>query len=275
MSVRPNHSEAYRPNSDSILTKEGIEANLQNPDIFQIDVRKSVTSTNTILREAAVSGLPQGYVIAAETQTAGKGRQGRSFYSPPGHGVYFSVLLRFVETSANASLITCAAAVAAAQAIEDIFDKKVGIKWVNDLFLDGKKVCGILTEANINMEDGTVESAVLGIGINVTKPPKGYPKEIENVATSLIDHHTNDNPRCRLIAKTLDYFWEYYLNLSALEFLEQYRSRSILIGRDVYVMLPNEKKLANVITIDEKCRLVVRYETGEIAALDSGEVRVI
>ena len=275
MSVRPNHSEAYRPNSDDFLTKEDIESNLRNPDIFQVDVRKSVTSTNTVLKEEAEAGLPQGYVVAAETQTAGKGRQGRSFYSPPVHGVYFSVLLRFGEKSADASLITCAAAVAAARAIEDVFDKNVGIKWVNDLFLDEKKVCGILTEANINMEDGRVESAVLGIGINITKPPDGYPKEIETVATSLIDRHANDKPRCRLIAKTLDYFWEYYLNLSALEFLEQYRSRSILIGRDVYVMHPNEKKLANVITIDEKCRLVVRYETGEIAALNSGEVSVV
>ena len=258
-----------------VLTKEGIVAHLRNPDIFQIDVRKSVTSTNTVLKEASGTGLPQGYVIAAETQTAGKGRQGRSFYSPQGHGVYFSVLLKFGEKSAETALITCAAAVAAARAIEDVFEKKVGIKWVNDLFLNGKKVCGILTEANIDMKDGRVESAVLGIGINITKPPNGYPREIENIATSLIGSNAADNSYCRTIAKTLDYFWEYYLNLSALEFLEQYIHRSILIGKDVYVMFQSEKRLANVITIDDMCRLVVRYENGEVAALDSGEVRVL
>lgn len=259
---------------NDILTKEGIETHLRSPGIFQIDLRKSVTSTNTVLRDAARAGMPQGYVIAAETQTAGKGRQGRSFYSPQGHGVYFSVLLRFEEKSTEASLITCAAAVAAAQAIEDVFEKNVGIKWVNDLFLDGKKVCGILTEANINMKDGSIESAVLGIGINITKPPEGYPKEIEKIAASLTLENTRENARCRIIALTLDYFWEYYLNLSALEFLEQYISRSILIGRDVYVMFPNSQRLANVITIDNRCRLVVRYENGEVAVLDSSEVRV-
>ena len=242
---------------------------------FLIDVRKTVTSTNMELRDLAAKGAPEGYVLIAEEQTAGKGRQGRSFHSPAGHGAYFSLLLRPGHGMEDVSQITPAAAVAAARAIEDIFGVRVGIKWVNDLFISGKKVCGILTEAVFSAESGHIESAVLGIGINITKPEEGFPKDIESVAAALTDRRfIEDEERCRLVMATLDNFWGFYENLPARAFLAEYRARSILLGQDIFVLSDGGKRAARALEIDDDCGLLVQYETGETATLRSGEVSV-
>ena len=256
-----------------ILSDVGIAAHLKTENVFHIDVRKTVTSTNTVLRELAAKGAPEGYVVAAEEQTAGKGRLGRSFHSPPAHGVYFSLLLRPGRKSLDSALITSAAAVATARAIEEITGVSVGIKWVNDLFSGGKKVCGILTEATFDMESGLIESAVLGIGVNVTMPEEGYPDGIVDVVTALTDRESGkDSERCRLIAATLESFWEFYQDLSARKFLDEYRSRSILLGKDIHVLSHDGSRPARAIGIDDDCRLVVRYDNGDTAVLSTGEV---
>ena len=258
------------------LTAAGIEGNLRNSGVFRVEIRKTVTSTNTVLKELAAGGAPEGYVLAAEEQTAGKGRLGRGFFSPAGHGVYFSILLRPGPNTNEAALITSAAAVATARAIEGVMGVSVGVKWVNDLFIGGKKVCGILTEASFDMESGFMESAVLGIGVNVTKPEGGYPEGVGSVAAPLTDRHSGgEAERCRLIAATLDNFWEFYGDLSSRRFLDEYRERSIVLGRDIYVLKQDGKKRARALAIDDKCELIVRYENGETATLRSGEVSII
>ena len=269
-------NKGYRLDSTGdLLSAEGIRSYLKNPDIFLVDVRKSVTSTNTVLRELAEKNLPEGYVLVSEAQTAGKGRQGRAFFSPSGHGVYFSILLRPNLKSEEVALITPAAAVAAARAIEQISGICVGIKWVNDLFNRGKKVCGILTEASVNMEDGSVDSVILGIGINITEPENGYPEAIRGIAGALLGTGgATDNIRCKIIAAVLENFWRFYKNLSKLEFLNEYRTRSTVIGRDIFVISHGEKIAAHAVAIDEKCRLVVRYENGETEILSAGEISV-
>lgn len=267
-------SKGYRLESGGdILSAAEIVGYLRNSGIFNVEVRKSVTSTNTVMREAAAKGAPEGCVIVAEEQTAGKGRQGRAFHSPAGHGAYFSLLLRPRYAAGDAALITSAAAVAAARAIEDIYDVEVGIKWVNDLFVSGKKVCGILTEASLDMESGQLENAVLGIGINITSPKDGFPEGLRGIAASLTDAQSGkDSERCRIIAATLDNFWEFYANLSERAFLDEYRSRSIVVGNDIYILSGGERVPARALAIDDDCRLVVRYESGACAALNSGEV---
>ena len=262
--------------SSAALTVDGISAHLKAKDIFRIDVRKSVSSTNTLLRELAAGGAPEWYVVAAQEQTSGKGRMGRSFHSPAGHGAYFSLLLRPGLKSADAVLLTPAAAVAAALAIEEATGIRAGIKWVNDLVVDGKKVCGILTEATFDMESGYIESAVLGIGINVTRPQGGYPVEIAACAAPLLSASSDsEGVRCRLIAATLDYLRGFYLDLSARAFLSEYRARSVLLGRKINVMTSDGARPAKALEIDDDCRLVVRYENGETSALNSGEVSVM
>ena len=262
--------------SSDALTEAGIVAHIKNEGTFHVDVRRSATSTNTLLRELAAKGAPEGYVIAADEQTAGKGRLGRQFYSPAGCGAYFSLLLRPGPKASETALITPAAAVAVAQSIEEVTGMNAGIKWVNDLFMDEKKICGILTEASFDMESGLIDSAVLGIGINVTQPPGGYPEGIGGVAAPIMDGHIGrDGERCRLIAATLDNFWAFYRDLSARSFLDEYRARSILLGQDIFVLSHDGKRPARALEIDDDCRLIVQYENGEIAALSSGEVSTL
>ena len=261
--------------SGDILTVAGITKNLKTSGVFLVEVRETVNSTNTILRELAMKGMPEGFVLAADGQTAGKGRQGRRFYSPAGHGAYFSLLLRPGVGSGAAHLITAAAAVASAQAIEQVVGVNVGIKWVNDLLLDGKKVCGILTEAAYCMERGMIDSAVLGVGINITKPETGYPPEIEDVATALTDRRGGfEGERCRLIAAVLDNFWGFYKDLTSRKFLEEYRQRSVLTGKEILVLTDSIKVPARAIGIDDSCGLMVRYEDGRTAILSTGEVSI-
>ena len=269
-------SKGYRlDDSGDILSDDGISCRFRHSGVFRVDTRKSVTSTNTVLRDLASKGAPEGYVVAAEGQTEGKGRQGRSFQSPSGHGVYFSVLLRPSYSSADVALITPAAAVAAARAIRDVFGLQVGIKWVNDLMVSGRKVCGILTEASFDMESGMIDSAVLGIGINVTLPEHGFSEDLENIAASLTDRQAGkDDERCKLIAATLDYFWDFYEDLPSRSFLDEYRKPSVVTGRDIYVLSGGEKKPARALEINDDSGLVVRYENGETEVLRSGEVSV-
>jgi len=152
---------------------------------------------------------------------------------------------------------------------------RVGIKWVNDLYVEDKKVCGILTEATFGMECWVVETAVVGFGINITKPENGYPESLESIAAALTDRSAGENSeRCRLIAATLDNFWEFYQNLPARTFLNEYRSRSIILGKDIYVLSDGAQRSAYACAIDNECRLVVQYENGETATLGSGEVSV-
>lgn len=269
-------NKGYRvEGSGDMLSADGIYAFLKTKGIFSVQVKKSVTSTNTLLRGLAAEGAPEGYVLAAEEQTAGKGRLGRAFHSPAGHGIYFSVLLRPGSKTDVAPLITSAAAVAAARAVEEVLGVSVGIKWVNDLFVGEKKVCGILTEAAFDMESGLIESAVLGIGINITRPDEGFPGELRDVATSLTDRDVGmDSQRVRLIAAVLDNFWLFYQDLGKREFLDEYRARSIVLGRSVNVISYEGSKVARVIEIDDDCGLVVELADGEQTTLSSGDVSI-
>jgi len=269
-------NKGYRLSSsaDMLLAPE-IMRHIKTKDVFNVEVRDVVTSTNTVVRELASGGEHEGYVLVAGEQTAGKGRQGRVFYSPPRHGVYFSLLLRPGHKANDASLITSAAAVATAKAIEEVIGVSVGIKWVNDLFVGGKKVCGILTEAVFDMESGLVESAVLGIGINITRQESGFPEEIKDVAATLTDRvEGEDSERCRLIAKILDNFWSFYQNLVKREFLDEYRARSIILGKEINIISFDETRAATAIEIDNNCGLLVEYENGEKAVLSSGDISI-
>lgn len=262
--------------SNDILSRQSIEPFLQGmARELRLEVYKSVTSTNTVAKTMAMDGEPEGKVIIAEEQTKGKGRMGRSFYSPKGTGIYFSILLRPQMKAEEALFITTSAAVAVARAIEKISDCKAQIKWVNDIYCDGKKVCGILTEAGVDFESQGLEYAVLGIGINVAKPAGDFPEELQDKATSLFGDKPNQaETRSRLVAEVLNEFWECYRQGATKEYLTEYRERSFLIGQQVYVVNQEELGLARVIDIDEEARLVVQRQNGTLQALSSGEVSV-
>jgi BirA family biotin operon repressor/biotin-[acetyl-CoA-carboxylase] ligase len=233
---------------------------------------KSLTSTNDVLKTMAEDGAPEWTVVIAEEQTAGKGRMGRSFYSPGGTGIYLSILLRPKFPAQQALLITTAAAVAVARALEECGSSDVKIKWVNDVFSCGKKVSGILTEGSFDFETGLLNYAVLGIGINVATPEGGFPESISGVAGAAFSG--DDVMRSRIIAKVIDNFNYYYQNIIDKPHLDGYRSRSLLTGRQVTVPAQNGSRQAQVLEVDDDFRLVVRYDDGSVEELSSGEVSV-
>ncbi len=240
---------------------------------FTLDVRQSVTSTNTLAKEMAASGAKEGTVLIAREQTAGRGRMGRSFYSPDEGGIYFSLILRPKLSIEDSLLITTSAAVAVTKAIEEIAEVPATIKWVNDIFVHEKKVCGILTEASLNFESGGLEYAVLGIGININT--KTFPNEIKEVAGAIWEEKPNSSPiTSKLVAQILNNLAEYMISPTDKTYLEEYRKRSFLIGKPILVYKGKDVLSAKAIDIDDKARLIVEYEDQSREALLSGEVSV-
>lgn len=240
-------------------------------DKLTISVVPVVGSTNTELKALAEKGGAHGAVLIALEQTAGRGRLGRSFYSPKDTGLYMSILLRPDFSASEALNITACAAVAASIAIDAAAGVGTHIKWVNDIYLSGKKVCGILTEASIDFESGGLNYAVLGIGINLNT--SDFPEELKEIAASVSDDDTD--LRAYIAAEFLNRFFGYYGNLSEREFLSEYRNRSILTGKEITFVRGNETFDGIVTGIDDEMRLVVRLESGEETSFSSGEVQLV
>ena len=236
----------------------------------KVEVFDRVDSTNEVLKRKAAEGPVEGLVAAAMSQTKGKGRYSRGFYSPEGTGVYFSIYLKPSFSLELAGLITTAAAVAACQAIDALSGKKTRIKWVNDVYLDGKKIVGILTEASFNAESGELDYAVLGIGIDLYRPSEGYPPEAGE-AGAVFDS-VQEDIRNRMIAEVLNRFRPIYENLESRAFIGEYRERCFVPGREVLVIRGGKQTPALALEVDDHCRLKVRYEDGREEFLNSGEV---
>lgn len=255
------------------ISKEGICALLDCPSRFRIEIFDEIESTNTYVKQRAAAGESDGLVVISEGQSGGRGRLGRSFFSPIGSGIYMSVLLRPSCSVDNMSLITPAAAVAASHAIEAVSHNATQIKWVNDILMDGKKVCGILCEASLH--GGEIGSVVCGVGINVYRPKEGFPCEIEDIAASVFDEKSvSQGIRNAIIAEFLKRFTEYTDNLEEKSFLEYYRQRSAVVSQQIKIIKGAESTDATAVGIDDQCRLTVRYQSGEIGVIDSGEVSI-
>ncbi|NLK74880.1 MAG: biotin--[acetyl-CoA-carboxylase] ligase [Clostridiales bacterium] len=240
---------------------------------FIFDIRQSVTSTNTLAKEMASKGAKEGTVIIAREQTEGRGRMGRSFYSPANTGIYFSIILRPKLTIEDSLLITTSAAVAVADAIEEVSGSKTQIKWVNDIYVSDKKVCGILTEASLNFENGGLEYAVVGIGININTDI--FPDDIKTIAGSVFESKPKDIPITSiLLANIINNIASSMGSLTDKRYLDEYKRRSFLIGKPIVVFKGKDKLTAKAIDIDDKARLLVEYDDGSLEALQSGEVSV-
>ena len=235
----------------------------------RMEIHGQLDSTNNRAKALAATGAPHGYLVIAESQSGGKGRMGRSFFSPEHSGVYITYVLRPKMLADRAVMITSMAAVAVARAIEALADVDVKIKWVNDLYINGRKACGILCEASIDFESGGLEYAVLGIGINVTKME--FPPELRDIATSIENECGHAVSRSRLIAEISNQLETLYEQLETGEFMAESRSRSNVIGRDVTVIRGDERFEARALDIDDAGRLVIRTESG-VSHVSSGEI---
>lgn len=247
------------------LSAKTICEHLRSP-MYHITVESVLPSTNTALKEAALGGAPHGAVLIADCQTAGRGRLGRAFFSPSGSGIYMSVLLRpALPLTVAAGRITTLAALAVSRAIFRASGIETVIKWVNDLLIEGKKVCGILAEAVSIDEDNAV---ILGIGINVKNT--AFPAELAEIATSLEDHG-NPPDRNLLIAAILD-------ELASLDparpqdWMPEYKKKSAVLGNTVKLLpFGCESYEAVALDVTENGALIVERD-GEKLEIFSGEV---
>ena len=207
-----------------------------------------------------MQGAPHGTLICAREQASGRGRFGRAFYSPAESGVYMSLILRPQLPAERSVLLTSMTAVAVARAIERLADVEVKIKWVNDLFIGDRKVCGILCEAGMDFESGQLEYAVVGIGVNTARA--AFPAELAAVATSVGNACGSDVSNNRLIAEICNEMEALYPELASGEFMAESRARSNVVGRRVMVARGEERFTATALDIDEQGGLVVRTEAG-------------
>ena len=239
----------------------------------KVIVLDDIDSTNNYLKKLAEDGEKENTVVIAKHQSGGKGRMGRSFFSPKS-GLYMSILLRPNFSAEKSLFITTATAVAVSDAIDSLSDKSSSIKWVNDVFIDSKKVCGILTEASIDFETGGLSYAVVGLGVNLYHPADGFPEDIKNIAGTVFDSEISGDEKAKFAAEIINGFFNIYNNFENSDYMKKYKSKSFILGKKINVIKGDKKIPATAIDIDDEARLLVEYETGERESLFSGEVSI-
>ena len=257
--------------ASDVLTAEKIRSRLS----FKCNaiVKKSVDSTNDEVKALAAQGAPEWMVVIAVEQTKGRGRNQRSFFSPRGMGLYMSVLFRPTFSSSESLFVTTSAAVTVCEAIEKVSGKKAQIKWVNDVFLGEKKVCGILTEASFSVESGGLDRAIVGIGVNIRDT--AFPPELQGIATSVFEgRECPAETRAKIAAKLLERFRYYVENIPQRAFYAEYKRRSFVVGKRVEVRSGDLCESGVALDLDENCFLKVWLDSGQEKLLSGGEVSI-
>ena len=265
----------------------------KNPDTVRVFSFEEIDSTNLEAKRRTADKDLHRVVFASERQTAGRGRMGRAFVSPANSGVYFSLVYRPAGGVKNPAFLTAAAAVAVSRAVKQLYDRECKIKWVNDVFLEGKKICGILTEGVATFETGTIDSAIVGIGINVRN--SGFEGKLAEVAGSIEEiiaeeaEKQKDSPKnlpkvsrnqlvAAVIAELLGIYDSYFCGdqKAVKNAMDEYRKRSLLTGMDVFVNpvagLEGQVYRAKVLDVTDEAELLVQTEDGTTKKLFSGEV---
>lgn len=270
-------------NSD-IISEDYLKENIKHP--CKIHVLEKVDSTNNYAKTIYDCTLPQ--IIVANEQTVGRGRLGRTFHSPAGAGLYMTIAFRPDFGLDRAMLTTAMSAVAATRAIEKVTGLHPKIKWVNDIYLNDKKVCGILTEAESNFETGMIDKIIVGLGINCFEA--AMPDEIKDVACYLENPDQNFS-RNELATAVANEFFEMLENFDQFSMLREYKTRSFILGEQILIFNPaiarsigrsaerlNDGIRARAIDIDTNGGLVVEFLEGrrsrEMETLTTGEITV-
>ena len=235
-----------------------------------------VDSTNNEVKRRRASGAPEGLVVIAEEQTAGRGRRGRSFQSLKGKGLYCSILLRPQVSLSQIPQLTAWTAVAICRGIETVCGLKTEIKWTNDIISGGKKLCGILTELELEGESGTLGGVIVGFGINVNQTRADFGPQLEKVATSLWEETGQLVRRDELALAVLRALEQMTCDYpqKAESYWQDYRARCITLGHEVKVIGPSGERQAFARDLDRSFGLMVDYPDGSMEVLTSGEVSV-
>ena len=251
--------------------KEDIRCKWMSKEIVYFE---EVGSTNIEATRLAAEGKEHGTLVLADSQSGGRGRRGRNWHTPKGTSIAMSIILKPQMEAEHASMLTLVQAMAVAKAVEDVSGLDAQIKWPNDILVNEKKVCGILTE--MNLEGTKIGSVIIGTGINVNQDE--FPGEIADIATSLKKETGDAFFREELIKKICQYFEKYYetfmqtKDVSAI--IEEYNARLISAGRSVRVLDPKEEFAGEAQGINSKGELLVKKENGGIVNVYAGEVSV-
>ena len=235
----------------------------------------SIPSTNDLAKTLARDGAPEGTVIVAAAQTAGRGRLGRSFHAPNRLGLYFSLILRPECPPEQLLHLTCAAGVAACNAVQHLTGVRPQIKWTNDLVIGKRKLGGILTEISVN-PSGMVEWAVIGIGINCLHKTENFPPLLQKIATSLLQETGNSFSPAHLAGHLMQALYLVNQNLigGKATLMDIYRKDCMTVGNDVVLLRGDEKRYGTALDIDGNGGLVVQFDDGSTETVQSGEISV-
>ncbi len=249
-----------------------IEKYLKNPK--KIEYFGEISSTNTVLKQRASCGEESNTILISEYQTQGRGRLGKSFFSPRGCGIYLSYLIKPELQAKDAVFVTVAAAVAMVRAIKKVFLIDTKIKWVNDIYYGNKKLCGILTEGAVS-QTGALDYAVLGVGINIKNPPGGYPEEFGYKTTNLeaVNGAVTEDEKHRLVAEFINEF-DIIFSDNKSSYIKEYKEASCLIGKNIEILSGEYMGYAEAVDIDDDAGLVVKLPSGDIKTLSSGDVSI-
>ena len=266
--------------SPDLLTEGDLMSYLGEERMKTVSVLKTTDSTNRRVQELAQCGAPDGLTVVANEQTAGRGRLGRSFHSPKDTGIYFSVLLRPTCKPTEIVQITTWTAVAIARAVARAAGERPDIKWVNDLMMGGRKICGILTEMSVESETGTIQYVVVGIGVNVNQKIDDFPEELREIAGSIamaVGHPVSRSYLAACMIEEMDHLKSAWPDKRA-DYLEAYRSMCISTGREVWV---TDARHTGEFALHGFCEAVcddfslrIRYDDGTYENVSSGEVSV-
>lgn len=251
------------------FSEKEIRQHLAADEKITFVISQQTESTNLDAVRFAKNAAEEFTVILAESQKNGRGRLGRSFFSPENTGCYMSILLRPRYAGEAVALLTPLAAAATAAAIEKLTGKKADIKWINDIYIDGKKVAGILTQSAFTNEKSAPEYAVVGIGINIATPQGGFPQDIRQIAGALDTQQVNI--KNTLVAELLNYFIPHYHRLEEKLFYEDYRKRLLWLGEEIRILKGDESFMAKMLDIDGMFHLIAEKD-GEKLTLHSGEI---
>ncbi len=254
-------------NINFAITELGIKKFLNNSDI-KVVVLNETSSTSDDAKNLLKSGL-DSVLVVSESQTSGRGRLNREFYSPKDKGVYLSLGLRPNLSAFNASLITSFCGVAVANAIEQLSGVKVGLKWVNDLFINSKKVGGILVESSFSGLN--IDYVVIGIGVNVYDDI--YPEFIKDVATNIEKESGKKINKNELIARITNNLSNLENQIKSKEFLNEYKERQIILNKQIKVVTPSGEFYSTAIDIDKSGALIVE-NNGEKQLITAGDVSI-
>ncbi|MGL5204064.1 MAG: biotin--[acetyl-CoA-carboxylase] ligase [Cetobacterium sp.] len=259
------------PSESNTLSAIEIKKNLKYNN--QIIIKNSIDSTNTDGKRLLIENPSHGTTIISNEQTNGRGRKGRYFFSPKDTGIYMSILLKPELLSLENPLkITIATAVALTKSIDELCKKNTFIKWVNDIYIDNKKIAGILTEATTDFESGSIQNIIIGIGINFNTSI--FPEELSSIAGAIFSEKDSVVNRNELIARIINEIMDTINDLNNENIIKKYREKSFLIGRDIVFYEKNIESSGRVSDIDDNGYLLVQTDSGSKKTLYAGEVNI-